>query len=144
MEIRPMESTDWTDFVITQRKHDQLAYAAVNPYGHSYEPIRQLNRLHTGYSSNYLMISDPVFDGYLTKAVGSKSEDELKQILKDANEHIARQHFAIRWRWRYIENAWSGPWKIMLKGFPRSRKKKGNEWPGNYTTIPPRDFPALN
>jgi ABC-type transport system substrate-binding protein len=95
MEIRPMESTDWTDFVITKRKHDQLAYAAVNPYGHSYEPIRQLNRLHTGYSSNYLMISDPTFDGYLTKAVASKSEDELKQILKDANEHIARQHFAI-------------------------------------------------
>jgi len=37
MEIRPMESTDWTDFVLTHRKHDQLAYAAVNPYGHSYD-----------------------------------------------------------------------------------------------------------
>jgi ABC-type transport system substrate-binding protein len=95
MEIRPMESTDWTDFVLTHRKHDQLAYAAVNPYGHSYEPIRQLNRLHTGYSSNYMMISDPVFDAYLPKAVASKSEEELKQILKDANEHIARQHFSI-------------------------------------------------
>ena len=95
MEIRPMESTDWTAFVITNRKHDQLAYAAVNPYGHSYEPTRQLNRLHTGYSSNHLMISDPVFDAYLPKATAAASETEIKQILKDANERVVRQHFAI-------------------------------------------------
>ena len=95
MEIRPMESTDWTDFVITNRKHDQLAYAAVNPFGHSYEPIRQLNRLHTGYSSNHLMISDPIFDAFLPKATAATSEDQLKQILRDANERIARQHFSI-------------------------------------------------
>jgi peptide/nickel transport system substrate-binding protein len=95
MEIRPMESTDWTAFVITNRKHDQLAYAAVNPFGHSYEPIRQLNRLHTGYSSNHLMISDPVFDAYLPKATAATSETEIKQILRDANERVVRQHFAI-------------------------------------------------
>ena len=44
MEIRPMESTDWTAFVINGHKHDQLAYAAVSPFGHAYEPIRQLSR----------------------------------------------------------------------------------------------------
>ena len=95
MEIRPMESTDWTLFVINGRKHDQLAYAAVAPFGHSYEPIRQLNRLHTGYSSNHLMISDPVFDSFLPKAIAATTDSELKQILRDANERIARQHFAI-------------------------------------------------
>ena len=35
MEIRPMESTDFVDFVLTNRKHDQLAYNAVSPYGHA-------------------------------------------------------------------------------------------------------------
>ena len=95
MEIRPMESTDWTLFVINGRKHDQLAYAAVSPFGHGYEPIRQLNRLHTGYSSNYLMISDPVFDAFQQKAFAATTESELKRVLRDANERIARQHFAI-------------------------------------------------
>jgi peptide/nickel transport system substrate-binding protein len=95
MEIRPMESTDWTDYVITHRKQDQLAYAAVNPFGHGYEPIRQLSRLHTGYSSNYLMVSDPIFDAFQPKASAAKTDAELKQVLKDANEYIARQHFAV-------------------------------------------------
>jgi len=95
MEIRPMESTDWVDFVLTNRKHDQLASNAVSPYGHAYEPIRQLSRLHTGYSSNYLMISDSVFDAFQTKATAASGEEQLKQILKDANEYMARQHFAI-------------------------------------------------
>ena len=95
MEIRPMESTDWTDFVINSHKHDQLTYAAVSPYGHAFEPIRQLQRLHTGSSSNYLMVSDPVLDTLPNKAIATTSEYQLKQILRDANERMARQHFAI-------------------------------------------------
>ena len=95
MEIRPMESTDWTAFVINGHKHDQLTYAAVSPYGHAFEPIRQLQRLHTGSGSNYLMVSDPVLDAFQPKAVAATSEDQLKRILRDANERMARQHFAI-------------------------------------------------
>ena len=41
------------------------------------------------------MVSDPVFDAFQTKATAATSEDQLKQILRDANEYIARQHFAI-------------------------------------------------
>ena len=95
MEIRPMESTDWTVFVINGHKHDQLTYAAVSPYGHAYEPTRQPQRLHTGASSNYLMVSDPVFDAFQAKAIAATNEDQLKQVLRDANERVARQHFAI-------------------------------------------------
>ena len=95
MEIRPMESTDWVAFVLNGRKHDQLAQRPVSPFGHSYEPIRQLSRLHTGYSSNYLMVSDPVFDAFQPKAVAATSEEQVKQILRDANERIARQHYSI-------------------------------------------------
>ena len=95
MEIRPMESTDWIQFVELDRKHDQLAQNAVSPYGHSYEPIRQLSRFHTGYSSNYMMVNDHVFDAFQTKATAASGEEQLKQIMRDANEYIARQHFAI-------------------------------------------------
>jgi peptide/nickel transport system substrate-binding protein len=95
MEIRPMESTDWTAFVINGQKHDQMAYAAVSPYGHAFEPIRQLQRLHTGSSSNYLMVNDRVLDAFQPEAIGATSENRLKQILKNANEHMARQHYAV-------------------------------------------------
>jgi ABC-type transport system substrate-binding protein len=95
MEIRPMESTEWIAFVLTGRKHDQLAQRPVYPFGHSFEPIRQLSRLHTGYSSNYLMVSDPVFDAFQPKAIAATTEAEVKQILRDANERIARQHYSI-------------------------------------------------
>ena len=95
MEIRPMESTEWVEFVIKGHNHNQLAYRPVSPYGHTSEPIRQLSRLHTGSSSNYLMVSDPILDAFQLKAIAAVNEDEVKQILRDANERIARQHFAI-------------------------------------------------
>jgi hypothetical protein len=41
------------------------------------------------------MVSDPVFDAFQSKAIAATSEDQLKQVLRDANERIARQHFAI-------------------------------------------------
>ena len=95
MEIRPMEATSWVAFVMNGHKHDQLAHRAIAPLGHSYDPIRQLSRLHTGYSSNYLMVSDPVFDAFQPKAVAATSENQRMQILREANEYVARQHFAI-------------------------------------------------
>jgi ABC-type oligopeptide transport system substrate-binding subunit len=41
------------------------------------------------------MVSDPVFDAFYDKAIAATSETELKQVLKDANERVARQHYAI-------------------------------------------------
>jgi peptide/nickel transport system substrate-binding protein len=95
MEIRQMESTEWIAFVLKGHQHDQLAQRPVSPFGHAFEPIRQLSRLHTGYSSNYLMVNDAIFDAYQTQAMAATSDEQLKEILKDANERIARQHFSI-------------------------------------------------
>ena len=95
MEIRPIDSTEWIAFVLTGRKHDQLTQRTVSPLGHGYEPIRQLSRLHTGYSSNYLMVSDPVFDAFQPKAIAATNEAGVKQVLREANEYVARQHFSI-------------------------------------------------
>ena len=95
MEIRPMESTAWMAFVLNGHKHDQLAQRPVSPFGHSFEPIRQLQRLKTGIPSNYLMVNDPVFDSFQPKAIAAQSDAELRQILRDANERVARQHFSI-------------------------------------------------
>jgi len=95
MEIRPMDSTEWIKYVLTEHKHDQLAQRTVSPYGHRFEPLRQLGRLRTGSSSNYLMVNDAVLDAFQPQAIAANTEAEVKKILRAANEHIARQHFAI-------------------------------------------------
>ena len=95
MEIQPMESADWVAFVETNHKHDQLIYQPPGPLGLCCAPLRQFNRFQTGSSTNLQMISDPVFDGLCAKAMVSPSLDGVLRILRDANEYVARQHFAI-------------------------------------------------
>jgi len=95
MEIRQVDGATWNNFVRVGRKHDQLAYGA-GTLGRTHVPIMQLHRFQTGDSiSNSLMVNDPVFDSFYPKAMAAESTNEVKQILRDANEHVARQHYAI-------------------------------------------------
>ena len=41
------------------------------------------------------MVNDPVFDAFYTNALAATSVDAIKQIVKDANEYVARQHYAV-------------------------------------------------
>ena len=95
MEIRPMETAAWVTFVAIDRKHDQLIYRPYGSLGHTYAPLRAITRFQTGYSANFGMVSDPVFDSFYPKALDANTEDQLKQVLRDANERVARQHYAI-------------------------------------------------
>jgi ABC-type transport system substrate-binding protein len=95
MEIRPMESTACTAFVAVDRKYDQLAYRAYGPLGHDYAPRQAITRFHTKILSNWLMVRDPVIDAFYPKATAATSDDELKPIVRDMDERVARQHFAI-------------------------------------------------
>jgi peptide/nickel transport system substrate-binding protein len=92
MEVRPMESNACTAFV-EARKHDQLVYREYGPLGHCYAPFQAITRFHSG--SNILMVSDPVIDALYPKAIASAGEEQLKQITREMNERVARQHFAI-------------------------------------------------
>ena len=95
MEIRPMDAATFNDFVRVGRKHDQLAYDG-GALGRTHVPMMQLHRFHTGDStSNSLMVSDPIFDAFYPKAMAATTVDEVKQLLRDANERVARQHYAI-------------------------------------------------
>jgi ABC-type transport system substrate-binding protein len=95
MEIRPMDSTEWIAYVLNGHKHDQLAQRTISPYGHRHDPVRQLGRLRAGSASNYLMIDDALLNAFQPAAIAATGESQLKQLLRDANEYIARQHFAI-------------------------------------------------
>ena len=95
MEIRVMKTADWIQYVEIDRKHDQLIYRPYGPLGHTYAPLRAITRFQTGYSANHMIVSDPVFDSYYPKALAADTEDKLKQVLRDANERVARQHYAL-------------------------------------------------
>ena len=95
MEIRTMNPTDWVAFVEINHQHDQLVQRSMGSLGRAHEPLRQLTRFQTGYTTNNFMVSDPVYDNFYTKAMAATNVDEVKQVLKDANEYVARQHFAI-------------------------------------------------
>ena len=93
MEIRTMDTAAYTTFVRTNRAQDQMS--TKGQLGVNYEPLRQLSLYVTNYPANYAMNSDPVFDAFAPAGMAATSVDQVKQILKDANERVARQHYAI-------------------------------------------------
>ncbi len=95
MEVRPMQTAAWATFVAIEHKHDQLIYRPYGPLGQTYAPLRAITRFQTGYSANFTMVSDPVFDSFYSQALAANTESQLKQVLRDANERVARQHYAI-------------------------------------------------
>ena len=95
MEIRVMGTAEWVNYVEIEKKHDQLISRPYGPLGHTYAPLRAITRFRTGYSANHMHVSDPVFDAFYPRATAAADEKELKQVLKEANEHVARSHYAI-------------------------------------------------
>ena len=95
MEIRTMDSAAWSSFVRTTKSYDQLFFAVSGTSGFVFEPIRQLSYFKTGMSSDVQNVSDPVFDTFEGKGMAATTIDDLKQVLRDANERVARQHFII-------------------------------------------------
>jgi hypothetical protein len=41
------------------------------------------------------MISDPVCDAFYDNAMAATSGDDMKKVMRDANEYVARQHYSI-------------------------------------------------
>jgi ABC-type transport system substrate-binding protein len=94
MEIRMLDVPSFVSFVQNGHKHDQLVHCPPGPLGHTASPFLELTRFREG-PGNWAMVDDPVFNAFLPKAVAADSTDEIKQIIKDANERVARQHFTI-------------------------------------------------
>jgi peptide/nickel transport system substrate-binding protein len=96
MEIKPMEAAEFVSFVQINHKHDQLSHTPAGALGHTAPPLLQLMWLKKGSPKNQMqMIDDPVCDSFYEKAINTTNLDEIRQILRDANEYVARQHFSI-------------------------------------------------
>jgi peptide/nickel transport system substrate-binding protein len=95
MDIRPMDPVTWQTFVRKNFSHDQMANRVNGSLGFNYEPTRDLLKFQVGYSNNYNMVNDPVFDKFYPAALAATSIEDTKKIVKQANEYVARQHYAI-------------------------------------------------
>jgi peptide/nickel transport system substrate-binding protein len=96
MEIRTVENTEWLDFVKKEHKHDQLAHrTGGSPLGHTSAPIHDLAQFRKGSPNNWAMVEDNSFDSFLSMALKATSLNKMKEIIRGANEYVARQHFTI-------------------------------------------------
>jgi ABC-type transport system substrate-binding protein len=96
MEIRTLKTAEWNDFVIINHKHDQMAHrTGGSPLGHTSAPSQDLAQFRRGSRNNWAMVDDSTFNSFLPKAVAAGTIDEMKKVMKDANEYVARQHFSI-------------------------------------------------
>jgi ABC-type transport system substrate-binding protein len=111
MEIRIMEAADYTNF-INAHKHDQLVYnGRIGKLGAiGGNPQNFLSRFGPG---NYMGINDPVYAAFHPKAWTVTSFDEIKKLLRDCNEHVARQHYLVSLL-QPMEYAMYQPW---FKGY---------------------------
>jgi peptide/nickel transport system substrate-binding protein len=96
MDIIQKETNDWIAYVRTSRKQDALANRmGAGGLGITYEPLMQFGRFVKASSSDYVMVDDPVYTAFQPKSLVASTLTEVKQLLRDQNEYVARQHYLI-------------------------------------------------
>jgi len=96
MSINSMASAAWVAYNENSRKADQIVVRAnAGELGSTGAPSNQFTKFQTGALTNWMMVSDPVFDGFGTTALAATTVDAYKQVLTQANQYVAQQHFVI-------------------------------------------------
>jgi peptide/nickel transport system substrate-binding protein len=95
MEIRILQTARWIVFVQTDHKQDQLAHHRSGPLGHTSAPICDLTRFQKNGWGNWMMVDDPAISSFLSDALSSTTIDDMKFVMRKANEYVARKHFTI-------------------------------------------------
>ena len=113
MEIREMESAACAEFVAKGHKHDQMAHRIVGPMGHTSAPMFDLTQYAKGGRNNWAMVNDAGFNSFLPRALATANAEDLRKLMREANEYVARQHFSICLH-RIMAYSLCQPW---VKGF---------------------------
>ena len=95
MSINVMTQAAWMQYVQTNHAQDQISEKINGTLGLDFEPLIQLKRFTTGYTSNTSIVNDPVINTYYTSALAATNEDTVKQIVTQANDYVAEQHLAV-------------------------------------------------
>jgi len=95
MEIRTMEPVAFTSFVVTNRKHDQIASRTNGSLGVSSPPLMHVTRLLISNGADYMCIDDPVYNDLYTQAAAATNFDAVKKIFKAIDKQVAQQHYVV-------------------------------------------------
>ena len=95
MSIKLMDPASANSFIQVSHAQDALAQRPSGGLGYTYEPIRQLQKYLTGNGSNWINVNDPTFNAFYTEAMAATSIEGVQQVMQQANEYMAQQHFVI-------------------------------------------------
>jgi ABC-type transport system substrate-binding protein len=96
MSITVREDATWNSICLgANRSYPALCARALGCTGLTSDPFTELSKFTTGNMTNTPNISDPKIDGWRAQALAAQSVDEVKKILRDENEYIARLHLEI-------------------------------------------------
>jgi peptide/nickel transport system substrate-binding protein len=112
MDIRLMDPPAWVAFV-NANQQDQISQRSSPSLAFSFEPLIQLQHFMTGFKNSSMATGFTDFDQFYPAALAATSIDQVKQIVKAANENVARQHFCVSLCQVYTYSL-SQPW---LKGY---------------------------
>jgi len=96
LTIQAMDPASWTSYVVVGKKQDALAYrSGAGTLGNINTPIKMLQRDMNGFAGNFSHVNDTVFNGFYPAAMAATSVDQVQQLVIQANQRVAQQHFAI-------------------------------------------------
>ncbi len=96
LTIQSMDPASWTSYVVVGKKQDALAYrSGAGTLGNINTPIKMLQRDMNGFAGNFSHVNDSVFNGFYPAALAATSIDQVQQLVIQANQRVAQQHFAI-------------------------------------------------
>ena len=88
MEIRPMDTSSWASFVMTNHKQDALAQRTTGTLGQTQTAVAQLNRFRTGVVYNYIGVSDSPKEIFgKTLSIPDKLIYQYFELVTDVPEH---------------------------------------------------------
>jgi ABC-type transport system substrate-binding protein len=96
LTIQTMDAASWTSYVVVGKKQDALAYrSGAGTLGNINTPIKMLQRDMNGFAGNFSHVNDSVFNAFYPAALVATSIDQVQQLVIQANQRVAQQHFAI-------------------------------------------------
>jgi peptide/nickel transport system substrate-binding protein len=95
MTIRVMDPPTLTQYVRVNHSQDAMSMWTTGSLGFTFEFSFQLGEFSTGAYSNDGRVSDSVFDAFQGQALAATTIDQFKQVIKNANERVAEQHYSI-------------------------------------------------
>ena len=95
MSITTMDPASWQGYCITSRKYDQMCARNTGAMGECVNPNSTLGLYRSGYTFNYINVTDPKIDGWYTDGMAAQSIDQMNLDIYNLVRYIVPQHYVL-------------------------------------------------